>query len=100
MRSLLARLAVLGAFAVSVSACANGSGGALPFAGGPNNAGGSPGQFQSGGNSFFLLLFVRGSRALSSPYGGPPPSGTVDVCVDNIPFGVLNPTVTYGTSAA
>ena len=30
MRSLLARLAVLGAFAVATAACSNGSGGALP----------------------------------------------------------------------
>jgi hypothetical protein len=99
MRSLLARLAVLGAFAVGMAACSNGSGGALPFAGPPNGAGGSPGQFQSGGNSFFLLRFVQGSPDLFSTFGGPPPSGTVDVCVDNIPFGVLFPAVAYGTSS-
>ncbi|HEY6235894.1 MAG TPA: hypothetical protein VIW69_12400, partial [Candidatus Elarobacter sp.] len=61
MRSLLARLAVLGAFAVGMAACTNGSGGALPFAGPPNNAGGSQGQFQSGANSTALLRFVQGS---------------------------------------
>jgi|ERR1700681_474761 len=99
MRSLLARLAVLGAFAVGMAACSNGSGGALPFAGPPNNAGGSQGQFQSGGNSFFLVRFVQGSPDLFSTFGGPPPSGTVDVCVDNTPFGVLNPTVSYGTAS-
>ena len=99
MRSLLARLAVLGAFAVGTAACSNGSGGALPFAGPPNGAGGSQGQFQSGGNSFFLLRFVQGSPDLFSTFGGPPPSGTVDVCVDNIPFGVLFPAVSYGTAS-
>ena len=35
MRSLLARLAVLGALAVSLSACGGGTGNSLPFAGGP-----------------------------------------------------------------
>jgi hypothetical protein len=99
MRSLLARLAVLGAFAVSLSACTNGSAGALPFAGPPNNAGGVPGQIQTGGNSFFLLRFVQGSPDTFSFFGGPPASGTVDVCIDNIPFGVLFPAVSYGTSS-
>ena len=99
MRSLLARLAVLGAFAVGMAACSNGSGGALPFAGPPNNAGGSQGQFQSGSNTTALLRFVQGSPDLFSTFGGPPASGTVDVCIDNIPFGVLNPTVSYGTAS-
>lgn len=71
----------------------------MPFAGPPNNAGGSQGQFQSGSNGSALLRFIQGSPDLFSTFGGPPPSGTVDVCVDNIPFGVLNPTVPYGTAS-
>jgi hypothetical protein len=100
MRSLLARLAVLGAFAVGTAACSNGSGGSLPFAGPPNNGGGSQGQFQSGSNGSALLRFIQGSPDLFSTFGGPPASGNVDVCIDNIPFGVLNPAVSYGTSSA
>jgi hypothetical protein len=99
MRSLLARLAVLGAFAVGTAACSNGSGGALPFAGPPNNAGGSQGQFQSGSNSAALVRFVQGSPDLFSTFGGPPPSGTVDVCIDNLPLNVTSPTVPYGTAS-
>ena len=99
MRSLLARLAVLGAFAVGTAACSNGSGGALPFAGPPNNAGGSQGQFQSGSNSAALIRFIQGSPDTFTTLGGPPPSGTVDVCIDNIPFGVTSPTVPYGTAS-
>ena len=99
MRSLLARLAVLGAFAVGMAACSNGSGGALPFSGPPNNAGGSQGQFQSGSNGSALLRFIQGSPDTFSTFGGPPPSGFVDVCIDNIPFGVLNPTVNYGQAS-
>ena len=99
MRSLLARLAVLGAFAVATAACSNGSGGALPFAGPPNNAGGSQGQFQSGSNSAALLRFIQGSPDTFSTFGGPPASGTVDVCIDNIPFGVTAPTVNYGQAS-
>jgi hypothetical protein len=90
MRSLLARLAVLGAFAVGMAACTNGSGGALPFAGPPNNAGGSQGQFQSGANNTALLRFVQGS----------PDYNFVDICVDNLPFGVLNPSVGYGKASS
>jgi hypothetical protein len=91
MRSLLARLAVLGAFAVGLAACTNGSGGALPFAGPPNNAGGAQGQFQSGANSTALLRFIQGS----------PDYGNVDVCVDNLPFGVTtSPSVGYGKASA
>lgn len=99
MRSLLARLAVLGAFAVGMAACSNGSGGTLPFAGPPNNAGGSQGQFQSGSNGAALLRFIQGSPDTFSTFGGPPASGTVDVCVDNLPFGVLNPIVSYGQAS-
>jgi hypothetical protein len=91
MRSLLARLAVLGAFAVSTAACSNGSGGALPFAGPPNNAGGSQGQFQSGANSAALLRFIQGS----------PDFGAVDVCIDNLPNGVTtSPSTLYGNASA
>ncbi len=88
MRSLLARLAVLGAFAVGMAACSNGSGGALPFAAPPNNAGGSQGQFQSGGTSVALLRFVQGS----------PDYGAVDVCIDQLPFGILSPATSYGAA--
>ncbi|MEA2784134.1 MAG: hypothetical protein QOF71_238 [Candidatus Eremiobacteraeota bacterium] len=89
MRNLLARLAVLGAFAVATAACSNGSGGALPFGGPPNAAGGSQGQFQSSANGTALLRFVQGS----------PDRGTVDVCVDNLPFGVTSPSVAYGSAS-
>ena len=78
MRSLLARLAVLGAFAVSMSACSNGAGGtSLPFSGPPNNAGGNSGLLQSGANGSALLRFVHGA----------PDIGAVDVCVDQASAG-------------
>jgi hypothetical protein len=99
MRSLLARLAVLGAFAVGTAACSNGSGGALPFAGSPNNAGGSQGQFQSGSTSTALLRFIQGAPDTFSFGGGPAASGTVDVCIDNLPFGVTSPAIAYGTAS-
>jgi hypothetical protein len=72
MRSVLARLAVLGAFAVSVSACSSGKDSSLPVAGPPNNNGGSIAQFQSGANGTALIRFVQGS----------PDVGTVLVCID------------------
>jgi hypothetical protein len=94
MRSLLARLAVLGAFALSMTACTNGAGSSLPFAGPPNNAGGSPGTIQSGGNGLSLLRFIQGSPDVVTPAN---PTGTVDVCVDNLPFGVItNISTAYG----
>jgi hypothetical protein len=99
MRSLLARLAVLGAFAVSVSACTAGGGTSLPFAGPPNSAGGVPGTFQSGSNGQLLLRFIQGSPDLFSSFGGPPASGLVDVCVDNQPLGITGGTATYGKVA-
>ena len=76
MRSPLARLAALGAFAVTIAACSGGNGTTLPFAGPPNNAGGNNGSFQSGVTGTALLRFIQGS----------PDSGTVDLCVDNQPF--------------
>jgi hypothetical protein len=88
MRSLLARLAVLGAFALSMTACSNGGGDSLPFAGPPNQAGGSSGTIQSGGNGSSVLRFVQGS----------PDFASVDVCIDNLPFGVLTPQVAYGAT--
>jgi hypothetical protein len=90
MRNLHARLVLLGAFAAIVSACTNGGGGALPFAGAPNAAGGSTGTFQSGASSTALLRFVQGS----------PDYASVDICVDNIPFGVTAPSLTYGNATA
>ncbi|HXL60174.1 MAG TPA: hypothetical protein VN959_05800, partial [Mycobacterium sp.] len=94
MRSLLARLAVLGAFAVSVSACANGAGTSVPFAGAPNQAGGVPGTFQSGSNGQLLLRFIQGS-----PDAFTPPGGKVDVCLDNQPLGITGGTAAYGQVA-
>ena len=91
MRSLLVRLAVLGAFAVSMSACTGGTGNSLPFAGPPNGAGGSPGTIQSGGNNQTLVRFIQGS-----PDSGTGAGGNVDVCIDNLPFGLLNPSLNYG----
>jgi Domain of unknown function (DUF4397) len=86
MRSLLARLAALGAFAMSLAACTNGSGNSLPFAGPPNNAGGSSGTVQAGSNGSALIRFIQGS----------PDFGNVDVCIDNLAFGITTPTVGYG----
>ncbi len=78
MRSPLARLAVVSALAMSVSACSNGTGGtSLPFSGPPNNAGGNTGLLQSGATGSALLRFVHGS----------PDIGTVDVCVDQASVG-------------
>ena len=61
MPSHIARLAVLGAFALAATACSNGNGSSLPFAGSPNSAGGTQGTFQSGGTSTALLRFIQGS---------------------------------------
>lgn len=72
MRSLLARLAVLGAFAVSVSACSSGHDSSLPFGGPPNNNGGTIANLQTGANGTALIRFVQGS----------PDVGQVDVCID------------------
>jgi hypothetical protein len=92
MRSPLARLIALGAFAVTVAACSGGNGTSLPFAGPPNNAGGNNGSFQSGTTGTALLRFIQGS-----PDSGAPPNGTVDVCVDNQPFPLsVQSAVTYG----
>jgi hypothetical protein len=88
MRSLLARLAVLGAFAVTLSACSNGSGTSLPFAGPPNQGGATSGTFQSGSNGQTLLRFLDGSPDAAA--------AAVDVCVDNQPWGTLNARAVYG----
>lgn len=96
MSSLLGRVAVLGTFALALAACSNGSGNSLPFAGAPNNGAGGTGTIQSGGSGVALLRFVQGSPDKFSTFGGPPPSGTVDVCVDNLPFGVTSPATNYG----
>ncbi|SRR5579872_70793 len=90
MRSTVIRLILLGAV-FALAGCGNvGNGGALPFAGPPNNAGGAGGTFQPGGNSTALLRFVQGS----------PDFNGVDVCVDNEPFGLAGVSVNYGTAAA
>jgi hypothetical protein len=72
MRSLLARLAVLGAFAVSVSACSSGHDSSLPLGGPPNNNGGTIANYQTGANGTALIRFVQGS----------PDVGQVDLCID------------------
>ena len=94
MRSLLARLAVLGALAVSMSACSGGNGNSLPFAGPPNNAGGSPGTIQSGANGVGLLRVIQGS-----PDSGSGASHTIDVCVDNLPLNFASSSVNYGSAS-
>lgn len=86
MRSLLARLAVLGAFAVTLTGCQNGPGTSLPYAGSPNQSGGTPGTIQAGSNGAALIRFVQGS----------PDYGSVDVCIDQTPFNGTSPTVPYG----
>jgi hypothetical protein len=82
-------LAALGAFAVTMAACTNGSGNSLPFAGPPNNAGGQSGTVQSGSNGTALIRFIQGS----------PDFGPVDVCIDNIPFGVPYSARSYGSAS-
>ncbi len=93
MRSLLARFAVLGAFAVAMTACGGGSGTSLPFAGAPNNAGGSQGTIQSGSNGLALLRFVNGAP------GAGDAAGNVDVCIDQLPITIFAPTVGYGRAS-
>jgi hypothetical protein len=95
MRSLLTRMAVLGAFAVSIAACSNGNGTTLPFAGPPNNSGANSGTFQAGSNGTTLIRFVQGS-----PDQGLPPNGTVDVCVDQQALGVTAAAVNYKAVSA
>lgn len=94
MRSLLARLAVLGALAASLSACSGGNGTSLPFAGGPNNAGGSIGTVQTGANTQTLLRFIQGS-----PDSGTGANHAVDVCVDQLPILITSPSVNYGAAS-
>jgi hypothetical protein len=96
MRSLLARLAVLGALAVSMSACGGGTGTSLPYAGGPNNGGGQSGTIQTGSNGQALLRFIQGSPDVVTAAN---PTGAVDVCVDNLSLGVLGGTAAYGKAA-
>ena len=93
MRSLLARLAVLGALAVSMSACGGGTGTSLPYAGGPNNGGGQSGTIQTGSNGLALLRFIQGSPDVATVAN---PSGAVDVCIDQSPLGSLGGSSQYG----
>jgi hypothetical protein len=74
-----------------MSGC-TGSGASLPVGGPPNQAGGVPGQFQSGSNGSALIRFVNGS----------PDYANVDVCIDNIQFsgGLTLPVAAYGKAAA
>jgi hypothetical protein len=96
MRSLLARLAVLGALAVSLSACGGGTGNSLPFAGGPNQAGGTAGTIQSGSNGQALIRFIQGSPDLVTAAN---PSGTVDICIDNLALGITVGSAKFGATA-
>lgn len=95
MRSLLARLAVLGVLAVSMSACAVGNSSSLPFGGPPNNNSGSVPNFQTGANGTALIRFVQGS----------PDVGQVDICVGqsssvSVPSAAISATnVAYKSSA-
>src|ERR1700694_4329484 len=88
MRSLLPRLAVLGAFALSVSAC-SGSGSTLPFAGPPVNSGGNPGTFVAGSHGPSLVRFVQAS----------PDYGKVDVCIDQAPLNITTTGISFKGSA-
>jgi hypothetical protein len=96
MRSLLARLAALGALAVSLSACGGGNGTSLPFAGGPNQAGGTSGTIQTGSNGQALIRFIQGSPDLVTAAN---PTGTVDVCIDNLSLGIIGGSAKFGGAA-
>jgi len=85
MRSLIARTTVVAALGFCLSACTGGGGTSLPFAGPPNNAGGAGSTIQTGSNGQALIRFVQGS----------PDYTNVDVCVDNLAFGITAPTVAY-----
>ncbi len=89
MKHHFARLAALAAFALTATACSGGNGTALPFAGTPNNAGGSSGTYQPGGTSTALLRFVEGS----------PDYASADVCIDQTPLLVTTPSVSYGSAS-
>jgi hypothetical protein len=84
------RLAVLAAGLAATAGCSNGSGASLPFANLPNNGGGTSGTLQAGGTSTALLRFVQGS----------PDAGSIDVCIDNVPFNTTLPSVAYGTASS
>ena len=86
MLSRLSRAVAICAVSLAAAACSNGNGTSLPFAGSPNNAGGSQGTYQAGGTSTALLRFIQAS----------PDFGGVDVCLDNGPFGVQYAAVPYG----
>jgi len=86
MRRLLARTTVVAVLGFCLSACTGGGSNSLPFAGPPNNAGGSGSTIQTGSNGQALIRFVQGSP----DYAG------VDVCVDHSAFGITAPTVEYG----
>ncbi len=91
MRSLLARFAVLGAFAVTMTACGGGNGTSLPFAGPPNSAGGSGGLLQSGSNGTALVRIVDGSPDAAA--------ANIDICIDQTAFNINQPTVGYGKAS-
>ncbi|MDQ2991490.1 MAG: hypothetical protein M3R30_01560, partial [Candidatus Eremiobacteraeota bacterium] len=85
----IVRSAALVAFTIATAACSGGPGGALPFVGPPNGSGGSPGTFQPGANSTALIRFIQGS----------PDYGAVDICIDDLPINITQPTVSYGSSS-
>jgi len=96
MRSQLVRLAVLGALAVSMSACGGGTGSSLPYAGPPNNGGGGGGTYQSGSNGQTLLRVIQGSPDVVTAKN---PTGTIDICVDQLSLGILGGSAAYGKPA-
>lgn len=77
MRSLFT-LPLIGALALSIAACSNGSGGtSLPFNGPPNGTGGSSGTVQGGSTGVALMRYVQGS----------PDIGGTDICIDETSIG-------------
>jgi hypothetical protein len=96
MRSPLVRLAILAALAVSISACGGGTGSSLPYAGPPNNGGGGGGTYQSGSNGQTLLRVIQGSPDVVTAKN---PTGTIDICVDQLSLGILGGSAAYGKPA-
>ena len=93
MRSLLVRLAIAAVLLVPMTACSNGSGTSLPYAGPPNAAGGQNGGiYQSGANGQALLRVVNGSPDTSAT--------SIDVCVDQTPLLNTSPSLAYGHASA
>jgi hypothetical protein len=86
MRHRLGRVAVLCAFAVLLASC-GGSGLSSPYTVDHGVT------FASGANGQALLRFIQGSPDV------PGTNGTVDVCVDQKPFGLIGGAASYGRPA-